>query len=240
MSQHGAYMLLLWEYYINGPILADARGLLNICCGRAEADEVDVNYVLERFFVLKDGFWRHSRADEEIEKRASVRKRLQLNGKRGGLAKASHLLQPKASEPLACSQSQSHIKPITPSGETPDGLHSVQYAVHICDELAIPKKGNMETVSECVEVLAKSRKCALSEAHDYLLARALAAKEAGETVNTFWFKDGKYNITKEVRNDGHKTATQLRNERNFATLQRALAQVDDSTDKSKSFLERTD
>jgi uncharacterized protein YdaU (DUF1376 family) len=111
MAQHGAYMLLLWEYYINGPLVADAVALLRVCGGKTEEDQVDMAYVLERFFTLKDGFYYNERVDEEIKKRATIRKRLQSNGKKGGLAKASNLLQPNASGSLACSQSQSHIKP---------------------------------------------------------------------------------------------------------------------------------
>lgn len=203
MAQHGAYMLLLWEYYINGPIEANASGLLGVCCGKNEAELVDVTYVLERFFVLKDGFWHNERADEEIEKRASIREKRKLLGKKGGLAKATNLLKQKAR------QSQSHIKtlPLTEK-VAPEGLHPMQYAAHICDELVIPTKGNMETVAGTVETLAKSMKTSHREAHDYLLAKALTAKEAGETVNLFWFRDGKYNITRR-KGDSYPQPTRL-------------------------------
>lgn len=106
MAQHGAYMLLLWEYYINGPIEANANSLLAICCGKTSEDEVDINYVLERFFHLEDGFWRHHRADEEIEKRVSVSEKRKLVGRKGGLAKATNLLKQKATQ----SQSQSQLQ----------------------------------------------------------------------------------------------------------------------------------
>lgn len=224
MAQHGAYMLLLWEYYINGPIEANANSLLAICCGKTSEDEVDINYVLERFFHLEDGFWRHHRADEEIEKRVSVSEKRKLVGRKGGLAKATNLLKQKATQ----SQSQSHIKTLPPPPEIqerPEGLHPMQYAAHICDELVIPKKGNMETVASTIETLAKSRNTSPCEAHDYLLAKALTAKEAGETVNLFWFRDGKYNITKAVTRDNHKTTAELRNQRSDDSLERAFREV---------------
>lgn len=111
MAQHGAYMLLLWEYYINGPLVANATGLLNVCCAKSEADGIEVAYVLERFFVLRDGFYYHERADEEMKRRESIREKRQLVGKQGGLAKASRLLQQKPTQ--SQSQSQSHKEPNT-------------------------------------------------------------------------------------------------------------------------------
>jgi len=106
MAQHGAYMLLLWEYYINGPLLANATDLLNVCCAKTEADQVDMAYVLERFFVLRDGFYYNERADEEIARRESIREKRKLVGQKGGLAKATVLLEQKARQ----SQSQSQEK----------------------------------------------------------------------------------------------------------------------------------
>lgn len=112
MAQHGAYCLLLWEYYVNGgPILANARSLLNICCSRTEADEADVNFVLVNFFVKKGKYWHHERADEEIKLRASIREQRKESGKKGGLAKARNLLEQTSSKKL---HSHNHINTNTP------------------------------------------------------------------------------------------------------------------------------
>jgi uncharacterized protein YdaU (DUF1376 family) len=97
MAQHGAYLLLLWEYYINGPFLAKATPLLNVCQSKSEADAADVQLVLDQFFVRKGDFYHHERADEEIAKRVSIREQRKLYGQKGGLAKASRLLEQKAS-----------------------------------------------------------------------------------------------------------------------------------------------
>jgi uncharacterized protein YdaU (DUF1376 family) len=106
MGQHGAYMLLLWEYYINGPLLANATGLLNVCCAKSRADRADVDYILVNFFDLEDGFYHHKRADIEMARRESIREQRRLVGKKGGLAKARVLLEQKPTQ----SQSQSHIE----------------------------------------------------------------------------------------------------------------------------------
>lgn len=113
MAQHGAYTLLLWEYYINGPFEANASPLLNVCQSRGAADAADVQVVLKKFFVEKDGFYHHLRADEEIAKRATIREHRRISGKKGGVANASRLLEqvPKQKG----TQSQSHINtPLTP------------------------------------------------------------------------------------------------------------------------------
>lgn len=109
MGQHGAYTLLLWEYYTNGPLVAKASRLLNVCCSRTQADEQDMLSVLEQFFELRDGFYHHARADEEIEKRLRIREQRQLFGQKGGLAKATRLQEQKLKQ--KATQSQSHIEP---------------------------------------------------------------------------------------------------------------------------------
>jgi hypothetical protein len=129
----------------------------------------------------------------------------------------SSKIAPKIARVESESESESELKPLPP---TPDNLHPMQYAAHICDELVIPKKGNMETVASVIETLAKSRQSTPSEAHDYLLAKALSAKEKGETVNLFWFRDGKYNITRRS-NDSYETAAQRRNREQTELLKRA-------------------
>jgi hypothetical protein len=112
---------------------------------------------------------------------------------------------------------------------TPANLHPMQYAAHICDALVIPQKGNMETVSGAIEALARSMNSTPSEAHDYLLAKAVTAKDSGEAVNIFWFRDGKYNQTRR-KDDDYKTTAQLRNERSAANIDRAFREVETSDD----------
>ena len=57
--------------------------------------------------------------------------------------------------------------------DTPDGLHRMQYAAHILEELCgMPAKGNQEVVADCILALSKSKKLSIKQAHDYL-ARAV-------------------------------------------------------------------
>ena len=110
MSQHGAYTLLLWEYYINGPIPARAQQVLNICLAHAEHEKVDAAFVLKEFFVEKYGYYHHERADEEIAKREDIRNKRVNAGK----ARQQMLSTSPANAQHVLTQSQSHIKPNTP------------------------------------------------------------------------------------------------------------------------------
>ena len=77
--------------------------------------------------------------------------------------------------------------------DTPDGLHRMQYAAHILEELCgMPAKGNQEIVADCILALSKSKKLSIKQAHDYL---ARAVKLAGEQciiVDRFFFTDAIY------------------------------------------------
>jgi len=81
MSQHGAYLLLLWEYYINGPFPTDVQRAFNVCSAHSEEEQKSVTHVLREFFVKKHGKYRHLRADEEIERRATIRQQASKAGK---------------------------------------------------------------------------------------------------------------------------------------------------------------
>lgn len=81
MAEHGAYLLLLWEYYVTGPIPANAQHVLNVCLAHNEQEQAATQRVLGLFFVEKDGMYRHKRADEEIKKRELIRKERVKAGK---------------------------------------------------------------------------------------------------------------------------------------------------------------
>lgn len=73
MMEHGAYRLLLDHYYATGkPITNDVVQLHRICRAFADAERDAIDKILSDFFVLKNGFYHHERADREIEKRISL------------------------------------------------------------------------------------------------------------------------------------------------------------------------
>ena len=85
--------------------------------------------------------------------------------------------------------------------ETPDGLHRMQYAAHILEELCgMPSKGNQEIVADCILSLSKSKKLSIKQAHDYLARAVRLAGEQGTIVDRFFFTDAIYLRMRPVNN----------------------------------------
>lgn len=85
MLEHGAYNLLIDYYYstgaplpanadANAPALALARNqrLYRICRAVTQDEQKAVDSVIDDFFELIDGFYYHSRIDQELEKRREI------------------------------------------------------------------------------------------------------------------------------------------------------------------------
>lgn len=75
LAEHGAYALLLDEYFINGPLDANASRLHRICMAFEADEQASVQAVLEKFFVLRDGKYHNPRADEELLKREEIKEK---------------------------------------------------------------------------------------------------------------------------------------------------------------------
>lgn len=96
LVEHGAYRVLLDHYYqMGGKVLANATDLLRVCRAFAEAEQAAVAKVLAQFFVERDGYYHHERADAELEKRARLSEKRAAAGSVGGkqkVANATNLL----------------------------------------------------------------------------------------------------------------------------------------------------
>lgn len=81
MIQHGAYRLLLDEYYSTGkPLPADISQLHRVCRAVEAVEKEAVEYVLHRFFTKRGEVFRHHRADQELR---AARKLIQTKSKAG-------------------------------------------------------------------------------------------------------------------------------------------------------------
>ena len=79
-----AYMRLIWAYYESEqPLPNNPRSL----AFRIGASEEVVSLILEAFFKLEDGAWRHTRCDSEIAEYKAICNRNKTNGKAGGRPK---------------------------------------------------------------------------------------------------------------------------------------------------------
>ena len=89
LMQHGAYTLLLDEYYSTEQPLPDNMDeLFRLCRAMSKAEQDAVLFVVERFFPLgEDGLRHNERADEMIEKARPKTEAARANGKKGGRPK---------------------------------------------------------------------------------------------------------------------------------------------------------
>jgi uncharacterized protein YdaU (DUF1376 family) len=74
---HGGYLLLIMEYWVNGPIPDDDEDLAAIVLATPR-EWAAIRPKLVRFFHVENGVWRHKRIDQELE-RWSAKKRVYAN-----------------------------------------------------------------------------------------------------------------------------------------------------------------
>jgi uncharacterized protein YdaU (DUF1376 family) len=104
LPQHGAYSVLLLNYYATGTLPADAETLCRIARAFSEAERDAVATVVAEFFDADGDRLRHPRADREIAKQAEFHAERSESGKRGatsrwgkhGSANGSAIAQPMA------------------------------------------------------------------------------------------------------------------------------------------------
>lgn len=98
LVEHGAYRVLLDHYYeMHGSMVANATLLLRVCRAFDSAEIAAVHSVLAKYFVERDGYYHHERADAELAKRAMLREKRAAAGSKGGkqkVANATNLLEP--------------------------------------------------------------------------------------------------------------------------------------------------
>lgn len=83
--------------------------------------------------------------------------------------------------------------------DTPDGLHPMQLACHILEEiLAWPAKGNAELMCDCLISLTKAKRLTPRQAHDYMVRAIGLAREQGVKLDAHWFRNGEYTHMRPV------------------------------------------
>lgn len=85
LLEHGAYNLLLHTYYAQaGGLKAEKPRLYRICGARTAEEERAVDFIVDRFFINKDGNLCNKRADKELACRRSYSEEQSRKGKLGG------------------------------------------------------------------------------------------------------------------------------------------------------------
>jgi uncharacterized protein YdaU (DUF1376 family) len=87
---HGAYLLLIADYWTSGAALPDDDAQLAAIARLPLARWRQHRRVLEHFFEIADGFWRHSRIDRELELAVLLVTERSAAGKAGAKARWRH------------------------------------------------------------------------------------------------------------------------------------------------------
>ena len=85
-EQHGAYLLLIMDYWTNGPLPDDDAALAQVTRLQPAAWK-KTRPVIARFFSIEDGEWRHKRIDEEHARALKFVEKQKANGAKGGRPK---------------------------------------------------------------------------------------------------------------------------------------------------------
>lgn len=117
-----AYMRLIWTYYESEqPLPNNPRAL----AFRIGATEEVVSLILDAFFKLEDGVWRHTRCDSEIAEYKAICNRNKTNGKAGGRPKKTQSVSngmPEVTQPEPCRNPNQY--PVTSNQEDQEHLSS--------------------------------------------------------------------------------------------------------------------
>lgn len=88
LEQHGAYVLLLMEYWISGPLPDDDMQLARLVGCSHDAWSM-LRASLKQYFSVSDGHWFHKRVDAEREKAAVLRDKRKTKAERAAEARWS-------------------------------------------------------------------------------------------------------------------------------------------------------
>lgn len=88
-EQHGAYMLLIFAYWMRqGPLKDNDLALSSIAKLPLKKWKKETRAVVSQFFEIRDGFWHHTGADRRISHAVEVCETRRKTGKLGGEASA--------------------------------------------------------------------------------------------------------------------------------------------------------
>ncbi|MDB5777587.1 MAG: hypothetical protein JWP38_3720 [Herbaspirillum sp.] len=85
-EQHGAYLLLIMDYWRNGPPPDDDIILCSVCRANAQSWK-KLRPVMVRFFEVRDANWHHSRIDREIADAAKAKDKAVSKASKGAEAR---------------------------------------------------------------------------------------------------------------------------------------------------------
>ena len=88
LEEHGAYLLLIMNYWQTGHALIDSDKRLASVCSTSVEIWLNIRPAIEEFFDIKDGIWTHQRIEKDLAKVASKSKKASLAGKKSAEKRA--------------------------------------------------------------------------------------------------------------------------------------------------------
>lgn len=127
LQEHGAYFMLLKEYWNNGGAITDDKTRIYRSCGaQTRSEKESINYILETYFLHENCKYQHKRIDAEISSALKNKRIHKERSEKANAAKASYKESSKASSKAPPSPSPTPIE----EKEIPKG---------------IPKKGDLDS-----------------------------------------------------------------------------------------------
>lgn len=96
-EQHGAYLLLIMDYWTNGPLPDDDASLAQVTRLHPAAWKKN-RPAIARLFQIADGEWHHKRINEELDKASQFIAKQKANGSKGGRPKKNPNHNPDESQ----------------------------------------------------------------------------------------------------------------------------------------------
>src|SRR4030067_2706029 len=69
LIEHGAYLLLLTNYYSQKGLIYEKPRLYRMCDAISDEEKQAVDFVIDRYFINENGILKNKRADKEIDRR---------------------------------------------------------------------------------------------------------------------------------------------------------------------------
>jgi uncharacterized protein YdaU (DUF1376 family) len=86
-QQHGAYMLLLMNYWQRGKALDNSNERLSHVARLSPEEWADAKPTLEEFFIVEGNLWTHTRVEDDLEKIREKSAKASFAGKRSVVAR---------------------------------------------------------------------------------------------------------------------------------------------------------
>jgi uncharacterized protein YdaU (DUF1376 family) len=118
LTEHGAYLRLIGEYWNTGIPITDDKKRIYRAVGAVTAEEQEaINLVLEKYFTLQDGAWKHKRIEADLIEHAIQVQRAADKAKAAADARwnaSSNASSIKSECIEQCSSNANHSTPLQP------------------------------------------------------------------------------------------------------------------------------